>query len=283
MQQPLNLIINNQDLSTNGTEISSSYLSQILGYNLSLPDRYIYSCFALSVDGKLRTQDDSSGYIIAHGNHKATLIERQTDYWYLNLARALADAVIVGSGILASEPSSDYLASVTIDELAILRNSLGKPQYPLHIIITRDMSKLNWPDELILQDNIYPVLIISSVGKAPSYFGKLLSDQLIYQNKSYIVLEELDVVVINNYLQSNHLHNILIESPYYHHKFIEASLLHEAWLNYSGIYIGGQQTNLGSGANSLSSDNLAYYTIITMHCIGYNFLYGRYSVSYETK
>jgi len=283
MQEKLKLLLQNPELTIEDEKISSEYVTNVLQHNLYIPHNYIYSCFALSMDGKLCTEDNQSGYIIAQSNKQATLSERETDYWFLNLTRSLADAVIIGSGVLNNEPHNDYIASINIPELQKLRSELKKPTYPLHVIITRDMDKLNWMHESLLQNNQYPVLIITQDGSAPVHFNQIFLNQPPNNIKNYLLMDDLNISVISNYLQSNNIYKILIESPYYHHKFIQAKLLQEAWLNYSGIYVGGTQATLGGQSNSLATTNLAYYNVIALYSLGYNFIYGRYNVSYETK
>ena len=63
-----------------------------------------------SVDGKLNYPDLKSGFAIAKYNLAATEHERYADWWILQLARSISDAVIIGSNSLNAEPN-DYVAN----------------------------------------------------------------------------------------------------------------------------------------------------------------------------
>ena len=131
MHPNFKLLINNPILETaNYISIKSEYINQCLSSYLYLPQitsrPFIFSCFALSVDGKLNYPDLKSGFAIAKYNLAATEHERYADWWILQLARSISDAVIIGSNSLNAEPN-DYVAQIqaqaqTEDQLAFSAN-----------------------------------------------------------------------------------------------------------------------------------------------------------------
>ena len=100
-------------------------------------------------------------------------------------------------------------------------------------------------------------------------------------NKKQIILDNtLDLnKLIQNFIKTG-VQTILNESPYYHHHLQQLHLLDEAWINSSGVYIGGDTSSLGQFNNSFAVNTHPHYTILTLHSLGYNFVYPRYKVSY---
>ena len=60
----------------------------------------------------------------------------------------------------------------------------------------------------------------------------------------------------------------------------QLQLLDEAWINQSGVYIGGNTSSLGQFNNSFAVNIHPHYTILTLHNLAYNFVYPRYKISY---
>ncbi len=281
-------------------KIENNYIKQTLGGPLFLPNNtpYIFSCFALSSDGRLCYPDLKSGYAIANNNYAASPMERYADFWNLNLGRACADAVLFGSNSLAEEHYT-YSAAIAIPELQAVRRQLAQAKPLWHILITRDCNQIDFARELLTQDNALPLIIFSALPPQQTLEQQKLEHFTIVNfsdvacrpsnarpnraptwAKQIIVYPQLDLSQIINYLQHLGIRNILNESPYFHHRLQELQLLQEAWLNTSAVYIGGSVATLGQKNNSFTSSYHPHYSILTLHHIGYNFLYTRYKIDY---
>lgn len=279
-----NLLLDNVSNQVNYKSIYSEKLNGVLGCNLYLlcteNKPYILSCFATSVDGRLCYPDAASGFTIAKFNNKATSMERYADWWNLSLGRAISDAVIIGGNSILGE-HGEYTASIDIIELQTLRNSLNKPKELLHIIVTRDANKVDWQNEEIVKNLDIPLIIFSQ--KTPSNLPKgiILSSKFNPNlDKQVIIDDRLDLVMLIEDLYKYGVKTILNESPYYHHYLQENKLLDEAWLNTSGVYIGGNIVTLGSQNQPFTTLSHPHYSILTLHHIAHNFLYTRYKISY---
>ena len=281
------LLIQNPELESNNYQgLNSDYLTNTLSSNFYLPivkDKpFIFSCFALSVDGKLCYPDLPSGFAIAKENLLASQEERDADWFSLLLARAISDAVIIGRNSLQHE-HYDYSAKIDIAELSKLRKSLNKPDNLLHIVITRYCENIDFEQELLTQNNDITVIIFcekSPIKMHPNFKIKSIAEINLTDLKQIVTTENFYLQNLIDKLFTLGIKTFLNESPYYHHVLQEQQLLNEAWLNTSSIYIGGQVTALGINNNSFSSKNHPHYTILSLHNIGYNFLYTRYQVSY---
>lgn len=287
MPPNFNLLIYNQILiDKTYVQLESVYLTQCLKYTFALPltaaKPFIFSCFVLSVDGKLCFPDLTSGFAIAKHNWVAKTAERDADWWSLLLARCISDALIIGSHSLNLEQHT-FQAHINIPELQHLRKSLGKPKHLLHIILTRDIRQINLTQELLTQNNKIPLIIYTMhpPKSMPAHFKLVDLAQLnLTQLKQIVISQTLDIKKLIAKLYQLGINTILNESPFYHHQLQQLELLNEAWLNTSGIYIGGSISSLGQQQDSFKYTNHPHYTILTLHTLGCNFLYTRYQISY---
>lgn len=268
---------------------STSIVEQI-GFEVKLPHKtelpFLFSCFALSIDGKLCYPDKPSGFNIASANHHASQTEKQADLWCLMLARSISDALIIGTNSLNLE-YGEYTPEISISELNQARQDNKRTKHIWTIIMTRDLSNLNFAHELFSNPD-FPLMICchSNVhtNKIPdSYLLHKLSEleskqQLAQKN---IVLIDTDYLMMYKIFKQLGFNVILNESPYTHHLLLEQQLLDEIWLNYSASYIGGSITSLGDKQNSFSSSNHPDSEILTLHHLGYHFLYSRQRVLYN--
>jgi riboflavin biosynthesis pyrimidine reductase len=287
MHPKFKLLINNPILETPSyISVKSEYINQCLSSYLDLPKitnhPFIFSCFALSIDGKLNYPDLKSGFAIAKHNLAATKHERYADWWILQLARSISDAVIIGSNSLNAE-KNDYTAQINIAELQQVRTELNKPKNLLHILISRNCHKIDFANELLCQDNDIPLIIFTQQAPEllPQHFTLSNIKELNLANKKQIILDNtLDLNKLIQKLHQNGIKTILNESPYYHHHLQQLQLLDEAWINQSGVYIGGNTSSLGQFNSSFTVNSHPHYTILTLHSLGYNFVYPRYKISY---
>ncbi len=288
MSLKFKLLIKNPQLETSDySTLNSNYLTKTLGCDLYLPNTnhkpFILSCFALSIDGKICYPDLMSGFAIAKNNFLAAQDERYADWWNLLLGRSISDAVIIGSNTLSLE-NYTYTAEINIPELTLLRKNLGKTESLLHIVITRDSNKIDFEKELLCQNNNLPLLIYTEqLPKIiPNNFHCANIENIdLTKNKQIIHCSKIDLTKLSKCLYQNNVKIILNESPYYHHQLQELKLLDEAWINTSGVFIGGNVSQLGQFNNAFDSNNHPHYTILTLQSLGYNFIYTRYKINYS--
>ncbi len=262
-------------------------IGETLTYNFNIPIKnsqaFVFGCFATSIDGKLCYPDKQSGFNIAKDNLLATQEERYADWWTLSLARSISDAVIIGSNSLMIE-NGEYSATIDINELKDFRGQLNKSKQLLHVIICRDANKVDWSSQHIVKERNIPIVIFTlnkphilpNIIQSTNSFNKNLQKQLI-------ILDNLDITKIIDILYSNGIKTILNESPYYHHELLKAQLLDELWINTSGVHIGGNVASLGHINSSFTSASHPHFSVLTLDCLGYNFLYARYKITYDVK
>ncbi len=125
----------------------------------SHPDEsYVFGNFVSTLDGvvTLGQPGKSGGGDISGYN--------QHDQMVMGLLRAIADAVIVGSGTLRAAPrhlwTAQYIYPALADAYQELRSTLGKTQPPLNVIVTAHGEiNLNRP---VFQSGEVPVLIVTT-------------------------------------------------------------------------------------------------------------------------
>jgi riboflavin biosynthesis pyrimidine reductase len=288
MQIKFKNLIHNPILDSSKYKNNQHYkISETLTYNFNAPIKnsqaFVLSCFATSIDGKLCYPDKQSGFNIAKDNLHATQEERYADWWILSLARSVSDAVIIGSNSLMIE-NGEYTATIDIDELKGFRKQLNKPEQLLHVIICRDANKIDWSSQHIIQTTSIPIVIFT-LNKPQELPSNIQTTERFNNNlqKQLIVLDNLDITKIIDILYSSGIQTILNESPYYHHELLKERLLDELWINTSGVYIGGNVASLGHINSSFTSSTHPHFSILTLDCLGYNFLYARYKITYEVK
>ena len=157
----LKLLLHNPILNKYQLRIESAYLTESMGQTLTLPEveqlPFLFSCFALSLDGKLCYPDNRSGFSIAKSNYRATRAEQEADWWFLMLARSISDALIIGSNSLNLE-HGDYLPDINIPELSAIRD--GRPLWT--IVICRNLVNLDFKQILFRCFARYPDVFIQS-------------------------------------------------------------------------------------------------------------------------
>lgn len=260
-----------------------------MNYTFAIPKLdhkpFIFSCYALSVDGKLCYPDIKSGFYIASCNYHALEIEKDADLFILMLARTISDAVIIGTNSLRYE-SDDFLPDIPDTKLCELRAKYTNFKSPVTFVICRDLNNINFENKLF-NNNQHQVVICcadnnANLTKLPNFYKQVdLSNWTSKEdlsNKNLILIDAWDKLIFK--LHKVGFNIILNESPYFHHKLLELKLLDEIWINYSGSYIGGNSNSLGSRQNPFTSENHPDCEILTLHSLGYNFLYTRQKILY---
>jgi hypothetical protein len=290
MQPPikLNLLLQNAKLN-NYTHIpfKSKFITQIFGEHIRLPENtssysFIFSCFALSIDGKLCYPDTLSGLDIALSNKLASPMEKYADWLCLLLARTISDAVIFSSNIF-KKSSKRKKPSLAVTELQKNQNKKSKTTL---LIFCRDLNTIDFTHDM-LKDMMQPVVIFYTGGDLPSLHSwstyKLSEFKLDNKQIKYLVYLDMEFSYVFSKLYSFGYKIILNESPYFHHKLLEEELLAEIWLNYSCSYIGGNNSSLGQNQIQFNSQNHPDTEILALYNIDYHFLYSRQLVHYPKK
>ncbi len=289
---PFKLLLKNPklDIPSKNIVLMNKEISNILGYEFcivtaSKTSNFIFSCFALSVDGKLYYPDVKSGFSIAASNLHATNIERSADLFTLMLARTISDALIIGTNSLNNEFGS-YTPDILYPDLHNIRRKCCNSALPISIVVCRDLTKIDFSHKLFC-DNKYQVIIccintMVSLDKLPVQYLKLDAKACTniekLNTKNLLLVDNLSELI--SWLNQTGFQIILNESPYFHHQLLQIKKLNELWLNYSGSYIGGNFANLGCTQTPFDSKNHPDCKLLTLHSLGYNFLYTRQEILY---
>lgn len=136
-------------------------LSEFYG-RLAFPVRpgrpYIIGNFVSSIDGvaALNTRGELTGDVISGGS--------EHDSCVMGILRAVSDAVIVGAGTLAASPAHlwtpDYIYPPSVSSYKKLRDSLGKQEPMLNVIVT-DRGTID-PSLPLFQSGSVQVLIVTT-------------------------------------------------------------------------------------------------------------------------
>jgi riboflavin biosynthesis pyrimidine reductase len=283
------LLLKNPLLDTyNHLVLNDTYIPEVLGYIPAIPrienKPFLFSCFALSVDGKLYYPDTNSGFSIARCNYHATKEEQKGDLFILMTARAMSDAIIVGTKSLHYENGS-FLPDIIDSTLLNINSNNNQSLLPVTIVICRNLDNINFDDKLF-SDDLHQVIICCinnsiNLEKLPDMYIQLNFSKWVSKKelnlKNIVLVNTLNELILKMYKVGFNI--ILNESPYFHHQLLQLKLLDEIWLNYSGSYIGGSG---GLGATQMAFDSKTHpdLELLTIHTLGYNFIYTRQRVIY---
>lgn len=285
----LKLLIKNPLLDTyENILLKSNFINNFFGYQISTTNflknkPFLFSCFALSIDGKVAYIDKPSGFNIAKANHLATDKEKFSDFTTLMIARAVCDAVIFGTNSIHAE-NGVYLPNLNIKELITDRQQQNKPKQIFTIIICRDLNKINFTNPLFSSSK-YPVLICCTnrydLKSIPNAYNILTLDQL--KSKIHLAIKNIlyfpqPITKLMSILKNIGFNVILNESPFFHHQFLQYGLLNEMWINYSSSYIGGNACTLGSNSKAFTSYDHPNCEMLSLHHLDYHFLYSRWLI-----
>ena len=270
--------------------LQSQSIVDHIGMEVKLPNKmelpFLFSCFALSIDGKLCYPDKPSGFNIASSNHHASIAEKKADLWSLMLARSISDALIIGSNSLSME-HGEYTPEISIAKLNKARQDKKLPKHVWTIVMAHSLDNLDFK-QVLFSNSDFPVMVCCYNGTPSSKIPDSYSLYKLSELKSREQLQQKNIVIIDtDYLMMYKTFKqlgfnvILNESPYTHHRLLEQQLLDEVWLNYSASYIGGSITSLGDKQSSFNSKAHPDTEILTLHHIDYHFLYSRQRILYN--
>lgn len=210
---------------------------------------YLYGCMVLSFDGKMGFADSPEGTLVSKENRQDAP-GALTDFWIMNVARAYADGVVMGTGTLKTRLHKLWCGDVADPDLVAARAGLGKntPQ-PLSILASLDGRDVPLAAPL-LDMQPAPVIITSLPGAAylREHLGRpcqIVTEpgQLACPAGGIRLVaagrEWPDTAALLGLLRRAGLQYLSVEAPGYIWHLMHQGLLDEYLLNYSGVVAGG--------------------------------------------
>ena len=216
-------------------------LKEIYGGDWIVPDTsakpYSYSNFVMSHDGRVSFNlpgHEGGGDVSGFNRH---------DQWLMALARARADAVVVGANTLRTESEHEWTAGFIFpqDEQAFgsFRSAENRKELPLQVIVTRSGDVK--ADAEIFQNGKHNILIATSeIGSRHLSGASLPNTEVIVFGEAEVDLEKLYGFLHKEY----GCQTILCEGgPKLYGSLVAANQLDEEFLTYSPVLIGGGVSN----------------------------------------
>lgn len=238
------LLLEENDKDTTANKIClTDEFRQIYRGDWMIPkdSQYRYSNFVMSHDGKTSFSvhgHEGGGDISGFNKH---------DQWFMGLARARADAVMVGANTLRSEPEHKWTAEFIFpsDSAAFrrLRESEGRSKFPLQVMVTRS-GDIN-PDAAIFSDSSLEVIIATTEKSAARVNSLNLSNA-----KTLVVGEsDVDLRALNSTLLSEYgVKTMLCEGgPKFYGSMIVERQIDEEFLTISPVMVGASSNNYRPG------------------------------------
>jgi 5-amino-6-(5-phosphoribosylamino)uracil reductase len=238
------LLLEENDKDTTAHKISlTDEFRQIYRGDWMIPkdSQYRYSNFVISHDGKTSFSvhgHEGGGDISGFNKH---------DQWFMGLARARADAVMVGANTLRSEPEHKWTAEFIFpsDSAAFqrLRENEGRSKFPLQVMVTRS-GDIN-PDAAIFSDSSLEVIIATTEKSAARINSLNLSNA-----KTLVVGEsDVDLRALNSTLLSDYsVKTMLCEGgPKFYGSMIVERQIDEEFLTMSPVMVGASSNNYRPG------------------------------------
>lgn len=261
---------------------------------------YTYTSLVTSIDGRIAFTDAPQGPLIAKLNQYDS-DGAGTDWWILNMLRAVSDGDIIGAGTMNAEP--DYTAHVFSQELEDARVAAGMPPVPWNIISSLNGTDIPF-DHVLFQTKEVPVMISTSkagmavveAGMKEPYFmvGPItdkaqVTDELIAsmkenQDKVLVIAtgdQAPDSEVALYIMKKFGLHKVLVETPSYMHYLVSQKMMDELFFNYSCIYIGGQALTIGKFGKEFGSKDHPHTRMLSIHAHSDHFFYFRHKLIYD--
>lgn len=280
--------------------LNSAKIRAIYGSSLLLPPLknnrpLVVSSFVESIDGKITYKDSNGGTLIANSNFKDKN-GGLADFWLMNMLRAVADAVIIGSSML--HECVDSVAHIYDPDLEKDRVNNNKPILPMNILPTLSGHSIDYNNKIFQQEDLS--LLIVSTKQGISYVKEHLTCPYIeiipndLHNLNYTVKNTIGkvlVVGVGDKLIDNHsffkilkkmgINLISVEASYYFHNLLKDKLVDEIFLNYSGIYLGGNHTGIAEMAEGFSVNSHPHCKILSLKMHSPYFIYTRQAFEYD--
>lgn len=263
-------------------------------YQGDLP--HVYSSFVYSLDGKIGFPDFPEGPLVSSKN-KLDPEGGKADFWLLNVLRTYADIVIRGAKTLEAE--EEGTGHIFDDDLIDIRkNNLQKEKdHPINLIVSLDGT------DIPLNHKVFKVpevtVWINTSPKGVEYLknnwekeltviedfeNNLWKEKIRRANKDDILVictgqgSNTDALQLLKILKEVGMEQISVESPSYTWHLMKNNLVDEMFINYSGLYIGGEMT---FGLNDpFTSEDHPHAKIVKLAMHNSTFLYTRQKMVY---
>lgn len=211
---------------------------------------YLYGCMVLSFDGKMGFYDNPEGTLISKENHFDP-IGGKTDFWIMNVCRAYADGVILGTGTLKARMNKLWYAQIADPDLIAARPALGRRgREPLNLVVSIDGRDVPVDHPIFHQLAPKPLILTSLSGA--DYLSAHMGQAVQVITRPWdgdsgaetirIVAagaDRPDTAALLALLRHSGLEYLSVEAPGYIWQLIRENLLDEYMLNYSGVLAGG--------------------------------------------
>ncbi len=305
----LKLIYDNMDSSyvwkpLESKKIKAAYAKDLLFEAPKFTRPLLVASFVASVDGKINFNDIRNGTLIAK-NNSLDQGGALADFWIMNMLRSVADAVIIGSGTLRDE--QNITGHIFDKDLESARVTMGKNPLPLNIIVSIKGRTIPYDHKIFKHD--IPLMILTS--KDGLEYVRYYIEKEYYEISAYGSLEEImadsdniktlyennkDKVCIVSTGVGSTIDNVMfmqilkiigvniasVEASNYTHSLIKDKMLDEIFLNYSGIYVGGNAMSIAQASESFSSVAPPHLSILSLHLHSSYFMYTRQKFIYNT-
>lgn len=251
---------------------------------------YTYGCMVLSFDGKMAFLDNQEGHLVSKEN-RLDATGSLADFWLMNVCRTYADAVILGCNTLRTRINKQWFAEVSDPELVADRHAVlqKKTPQPWSIIASADGRDVPLAHSIL---DMQPAVGILTSLSGAEYLRKNLGrkcrvvsagDDLLREHDCIQIIaagsgEAADTAEALRILRQGGIKNLSVEAPGYIWHLMGEKLLDEFFLNYSGVYVGG---DFALGKNSPCTT--AIHPHAALLTLGYHqgFIYTRQKLIYE--
>ncbi len=216
---------------------------------------YVFSSIAFSADGKFAYPDNTDGDMLVH-SHSLNKEGATSDYFVLNLLRAYSDAVMIGTKTMEAEANA--FPTILDEELVEQRKEHmpDKKEQPFPIVVSKDGTDIPFHHVLFHQD-LVPVVIFTSEEGLENlrehmgngfYHMETFSVKTLYENMGKTAVFSIGsggTPDLDGFLQAakeGGLDHILNESPTLMWLLMKQNLLHEFFITYATVFIGGPFT-----------------------------------------
>lgn len=257
-----------------------------------------YTSLVTSIDGRIAFTDAPQGPLIAKMN-KYDPAGADTDWFILNMLRAVSDGVMLGAGTMNAE--SDYTCHVFDQDMEDMRIENGKNPVPWNIVTSLDATDIPF-DHVLFQSPEVPVMISTSRKGMELVREKIQNEAYFVDAPSMeAVTEELiqgmkenagKVLVIGTgdtapdskvalyVLKKFGIDRLLVETPSYMHYLVSQQMMDELFFNYSCIYVGGQALTIGKFGKEFTSQDHPHTRMLSIHTHSDHFFYLRHKLIY---
>lgn len=262
---------------------------------------YIFASYVFSLDGKIGFVDNPVGTLISEKN----LLDPDgglTDFWFLNVLRAYSDIVVLGAKTLKAE--ANLTAHIYDQDLINTRiDVLGKhTTHPVNLIISSDGRSIPLNHDIFDYEELITWICTSPAGVEylkenwDRPFSVIIGEEIT--DSCHQTLEKLkklennlvictghenktDSKVLLQTLRYANIEHVLVEPSSYTWLLMREKCLDELFINYSGLYAGGDIT---FGLNQpFTSEIHPHSQIIKLDIHRSNFLFSRQRLVYDLK